>query len=88
MQINRVKQQNGKDQRSLQENWEIKGTFHAKMGTIKDRNGKDLEAEEIKQKHNRLGGGGKNIQNYTKKFLMIWITTIVWSLPRARHSGI
>ena len=25
-----------------------KGTFHAKMGTIKDRNGKDLtEAEEI-----------------------------------------
>ena len=27
-----------------------KGTFHAKMGTIKDRNGKDLtEAEEIKR---------------------------------------
>ena len=26
----------------------IKGTFHAKMGTIKDRNGEDLiEAEEI-----------------------------------------
>ena len=30
---------------------EIKGTFHAKMGTVKDRNGKDLtEAEEIKKK--------------------------------------
>ena len=29
---------------------DIKGTFHAKMGTIKDRNGKDLtEAEEIKK---------------------------------------
>ena len=28
-----------------------KGTFHAKMGTIKDRNGMDLtEAEDIKQK--------------------------------------
>ena len=28
---------------------DIKGTFHAKMGTTKDRNGKDLtEAEEIK----------------------------------------
>ena len=28
-----------------------KGTFHAKMGTIKDRNGKDLtEAEEIKKR--------------------------------------
>ena len=29
----------------------IKGTFHAKMGTIKDRNGMDLtEAEDIKKK--------------------------------------
>ena len=28
-----------------------KGIFHAKMGTIKDRNGKDLtEAEEIKKR--------------------------------------
>ena len=28
-----------------------KGTFHAKMGTIKDRNGMDLtEAEDIKDK--------------------------------------
>ena len=28
----------------------IKGTFHAKMGMIKDRNGKDLtEAEDIKK---------------------------------------
>ena len=30
---------------------DIKGTFHAKMGMIKDRNGKDLtEAEEIKKR--------------------------------------
>ena len=29
---------------------DTKGTFHPKMGTIKDRNGKDLtEAEEIKK---------------------------------------
>ena len=28
---------------------DIKGTFHARMGTIKDRNGKDLtEAKEIR----------------------------------------
>ena len=47
---NRGKQQNRKEQRSLQENWRYKGIFHAKMGTIKDRNGKDLtEAEEIKK---------------------------------------
>ena len=30
---------------------DIKGTFHARMGRIKDRNGKDLtEAEEIKKR--------------------------------------
>ena len=29
---------------------DTKGTFHAKMGTIKDKNGKDItEAEEIKR---------------------------------------
>ena len=49
-----------------------KGTFHAKMGTIKDRNGKDLtEAEEMK----------KRWQEYTeelyKKILMTQITTMV-----------
>ena len=30
---------------------DIKGTFHRRMGTIKDRNGKDLiEPEEIKKR--------------------------------------
>ena len=30
---------------------DTKGTFHARMGTIKDRSGKDLtEAEEIKKR--------------------------------------
>ena len=39
-----------------------KGTCHAKMGTIKDRNGMDLREEKI------LRSGSKNIQkNYTKK---------------------
>ena len=43
------KEQNGKDQRSLQENQRYKGTFHAKMGMIKDRNCMDLtEARDIK----------------------------------------
>ena len=33
---------------------DTKGTFHAKMGTIKDRNGMDLtEAEDIKKIHRR-----------------------------------
>ena len=34
--------------RDLKKTGDSKGTFHAKMGTIKDRNSKDLrEAEEI-----------------------------------------
>ena len=36
---------------SLQENYCSKGTFHAKMDTIKDRNGMDLtEAKDIKKR--------------------------------------
>ena len=47
MQINRGKQWNGKDERKT----DTKGTFHAKMGTIKDRNGMDLtEAKDIKKR--------------------------------------
>ena len=51
-----------------------KGTFHAKMGSIKDRNGVDLtEAGDI-----ILRKGGKNTQkNYTKKIFMTQITTMV-----------
>ena len=50
MQRNRGKHYNGKDEGSLQEVRDTKGTFHAKIGTIKDRNGMDLtEAEEIKK---------------------------------------
>ena len=46
---------------------DTKGIFHAKMGTIKDRNSMDLtEAENIRR-------GGKNTQNYTKKIFMTQI---------------
>ena len=48
-----------------------KGTFHAKMGSIKDRNGMDLtEAEDIKKRW-------QNTQNYTKKIIMTQITTMM-----------
>ena len=41
----------GKTKDLFKKNEDTKGTFHAKMGTIKDRNGKDLtEAEEIKKR--------------------------------------
>ena len=51
---------------------DTKGTFHAKMGSIKDRNGMDLtEAEDIKKRW-------KNTQkNCTKKIFMTQIITMV-----------
>ena len=43
---------------------DIKGTFHPKMGTIKDRNGKDLtEAEEIKKWQEYTDGLYKTVLN-------------------------
>ena len=51
MQRNRGKQQNGKTRDLLKKIRDTKGTFHAKMGSIKDRNGMDLtEAEDIKKR--------------------------------------
>ena len=50
---------------------DTKGMFHAKMVTIKDRNGMDLtEAEMLRD--------GKNTKKiYTKKIFMTQITTMV-----------
>ena len=51
---------------------DIKGTFHATMGTIKDRNGMELtEAEDIKK------GWQEYTKNYTEEIFMIQITTMV-----------
>ena len=65
----------GKTRDLLKKIRDTKGTFHAKMGTIKDRNGMDLtEAEDIK----------KAWQEYTeelyKKIFMIQIIMMVLSL--------
>ena len=41
----------GKTKNLFKKTGDTKGTVHAKMGTIKDRNSKDLiEAEEIKKR--------------------------------------
>ena len=51
MQRNRGKQQNGKTRDLFKKFRYVKGTFHAKMGLIQDRNGLDLtEAEDIKKR--------------------------------------
>ena len=51
---------------------DTKGTFHAEIDTIKDRNGMDLtEAEDIKNRWE------KYTEELHKKILMTQITTIV-----------
>ena len=66
----------GKIRELLKKIRDTKGIFHAKIGTIKNRNGKDLtEAEDIKNRW----------QEYTElysqeKVLMTWITMRVWSV--------
>ena len=51
---------------------DIKGTPHAKMGIIKDRNGMDLtEEEDIKKRWQEY------TENYTKKIFMTQIIMMV-----------
>ena len=51
---------------------DTKGTFHPKMGTIKDRNGMDVtEAEDIKKRWQSTQ------KNYTKKIFMTQIFMMV-----------
>ena len=58
--------------RDLKKIRDIKGTFHTKMGSIKDTNGRDLTvAEDIKKRR-------QNTQkNCTKKIFMTQITTMM-----------
>ena len=59
---------------------DTKGTVHAKMGSIKDRNGMDLtEAEDLRR-------GGKNTQNCTKKIFTARIIMMVLSLAWSQTS--
>ena len=54
---------------------DTKGTFHAKMGSINNRNGMDLtEAEDIKKRWQ------EHTEELYKKNFMIKIITMVWSL--------
>ena len=73
-QCNEIEENNrmGKTRDLFKKIRDTKGNFHAKVSTIKDRNGVDLaETEDIKKKC-------KNTQkNYTKKMFMTQITTVV-----------
>ena len=59
-----------------------KGTFRAKMGSIKDKNGRDLtEAEDIKKRWQ------KYTEELTKKIFMTQIMMMLLYSARARHPG-
>ena len=78
MQRNRGKNRKGKTRGLFRKIRDTK-TFHAKMGTIKDRNSLDLtEAEDIKRWH-----------EYTEELKKIFTTqviTMVWSLTQSQTS--
>ena len=60
---------------------DTKGTFHAKMGSIKDRNGMDItEVEGIKKRWQ------KYTKNCTKKIFMTQIIMMVCSLTYSQTS--
>ena len=62
----------GKTRELFKKLTDTKGTFHAKMDTIKDRNGMDLKKQKISRR------GGKNTQkNCTNKIFMTQIITMV-----------
>ena len=65
----------GKTRDLIEKIRDTKGTFHAKMGTIKDRNGRDLtEAEDIEKRWQ------ENTEELYKKIFMIQITMMMYSL--------
>ena len=71
MKINRGKQQNGKDQRSLQENQRYQGNISCKDGHNKEQKQYETEAGDIKR-------SGKNtLKNFIKKVLMTQVTMMV-----------
>ena len=71
MQRNRGKQKNG-TRDLFKKIRDTKGTFHAKMDSIKDRNGRDLtEAEDIKKRWQEY------TENCTKKTFLTQIITMV-----------
>ena len=57
---------------------DTKGTFHAKMGTVKDRNGIDLiEAEDIKKRQ----------QKNSEKAVAPHSSTLAWKIPWMEEPG-
>ena len=72
MERNRENNRMGKTRDLVKKIIDTKGTFHAKMGSIKDRNGRDLtEAEDIKKRWQEY------TENLYKKIFTSQIITMV-----------
>ena len=56
---------------------DTKGTFHAKTGSIKDRNGMDLTEEDIKKRWQEELYTEEPQKNYRKKIFMTQIIMMV-----------
>ena len=70
--ITKITYRMGKTRHLFKKIRDTKGTFHAKMGSIKDRNGMDLtEAEDIKKRWQEY------TENCTKKIFTTQIITMV-----------
>ena len=62
----------GKTRDLFKKTGDTKGTFHAKIGSVKDRNGRGItEAEDIEKRWQEY------TENCTRKIFMAQITTIV-----------
>ena len=58
---------------------DTKGTFHAKMGSIKDRNGMNLrEAEDIKK---------RCFVEFTQRLNVLMYRTVLWTLWERERVG-
>ena len=69
----------GKTRDLFRKTGNIKGIFHPKIGTIKDRKSRDLvNAEEIKKRRKEY------MEECTKKTLMSWITMMLWSVTQSQ----
>ena len=66
----------GKTRNLFRKTGNIKGTFHPKIGTIKDRKDRDQVEEEEKKRRKEY------MKDCTKKILMNWITMMVWSVTQ------
>ena len=63
----------GKTRELLKKIRYTKGTSHAQIGTIKDRNSNHLTEQK------RLRRGGKNTQNYIRKVSMTFkVIMVIW----------